>query len=520
LDVVDPTDGLTSLREAIARPDVDLINFDTAGAFSRPQTIELDPSLQELSITQSLKIDGAGAHVSVSGGDEVRVFLVGRNVTAQLTGLTITHGRALGITPGPDGTPTDGLGGGILNYGTLYLDNDVIADNQALGILGVDNGFPAGARGGGVQNQEGELIVTDCQFLNNLARGADGSPGSAAGLGAGGGIANGRNARSATVTDSLFVGNVAQGGGNGGGSTDNFAGLGFGGAITNSGKFTVTGSTFLRNLARGGNGNVSPLAAGGGGGGAIGSGNSAATVQVVLTVDDSTFDHNQAVGGTGNRLPAGAVAPDTSLAPNAAVGGAIQIVQGSGKITKSTFDHNLARGGQGATDSAAGNGVGGALYVGAVLSSVNKVEVIDCAADHNAAVGGPGGPGAGGAGLGGGFAVVNPLSPRRLAVLEITNTIVDHNQARGGDGGAGADGGNGFGGGLYNGRLSSLSLIGATVEYNLALGGEAGSGGLDGQGIGGGVYTLGTFSFDDTTVIKKNHASTSDDNIFGSYTIS
>jgi predicted outer membrane repeat protein len=32
-------------------------------------------------------------------------------------------------------------------------------------------------------------------------------------------------------------------------------------------------------------------------------------------------------------------------------------------------------------------------------------------------------------------------------------------------------------------------------------------------GIGGGIYTVGTFSVDPFTVIKKNHASTSGDNI-------
>jgi hypothetical protein len=36
----------------------------------------------------------------------------------------------------------------------------------------------------------------------------------------------------------------------------------------------------------------------------------------------------------------------------------------------------------------------------------------------------------------------------------------------------------------------------------------------DGQGIGGGVYNLGTFTFDVTTVIAHNHASTSNDDIF------
>jgi hypothetical protein len=40
------------------------------------------------------------------------------------------------------------------------------------------------------------------------------------------------------------------------------------------------------------------------------------------------------------------------------------------------------------------------------------------------------------------------------------------------------------------------------------------AGGTDGQGVGGGLYSLGTFTFDISTVIAKNHASTSNDDIF------
>jgi hypothetical protein len=57
-------------------------------------------------------------------------------------------------------------------------------------------------------------------------------------------------------------------------------------------------------------------------------------------------------------------------------------------------------------------------------------------------------------------------------------------------------------------------LSASTVEYNQALGGAAGAGGSAGQGIGGGAYNLGTFSFDLATVFKKNHASTSNDDLF------
>jgi hypothetical protein len=106
------------------------------------------------------------------------------------------------------------------------------------------------------------------------------------------------------------------------------------------------------------------------------------------------------------------------------------------------------------------------------------------------------------------------VSPILKATLSVSSTILDHNKARGGDGGVGATGGDGDGGGLYNDSRSTISLTGATLEYNLALGGEGGSGGSDGDGIGGGVYLLGTFiSIDPTTVITKNHASTSNDDI-------
>jgi hypothetical protein len=54
----------------------------------------------------------------------------------------------------------------------------------------------------------------------------------------------------------------------------------------------------------------------------------------------------------------------------------------------------------------------------------------------------------------------------------------------------------------------------AIVTRNLASGGEAGSGGSEGLGIGGGVYYLGTYSADSETVIKKNQATTSNDNVW------
>ena len=73
--------------------------------------------------------------------------------------------------------------------------------------------------------------------------------------------------------------------------------------------------------------------------------------------------------------------------------------------------------------------------------------------------------------------------------------------------------GNGFGGGIFIETDASVSLTGSTITKNHANGGSGTGGGNDGQGIGGGVYALGALNFDVTTVIKKNHASTSHDDI-------
>ena len=103
------------------------------------------------------------------------------------------------------------------------------------------------------------------------------------------------------------------------------------------------------------------------------------------------------------------------------------------------------------------------------------------------------------------------------AVLSDTALLL--NQAQGGASEAGGNGGNGLGGGIFNDGLSpfgvpDLTLSQCLVALNEADGGTAGEGGSDGQGVGGGVYNLGAFNADVMTVIARNHASTSNDNIF------
>jgi hypothetical protein len=76
---------------------------------------------------------------------------------------------------------------------------------------------------------------------------------------------------------------------------------------------------------------------------------------------------------------------------------------------------------------------------------------------------------------------------------------------------------------LYNDGTSTLTVTGSTVTKNSASGGAAGAGGSAGLGEGGGLYLAsgGTVCLDSYTVkhIFKNTASTSDNDVFGGFTI-
>jgi len=69
------------------------------------------------------------------------------------------------------------VGGAILNRASLVLSKVVVSDSQALGDASkspLTPGFPGGGFGGGVASF-GVLTVEDSSFIDNLARGGDGS---------------------------------------------------------------------------------------------------------------------------------------------------------------------------------------------------------------------------------------------------------------------------------------------------------------------------------------------------------
>ena len=219
LDVIDNTDGLISLREAIAyySNTGDTITFDASLA-NRAIIFEGG----ELVISTDLTIDARGiGGVTIDANDKSRVFHISQNTTVELAGLTINGGNAdsgAGIYNGGALTLTESEiswniavfhSGGVYNQGTMTLVDSIVMGNTAKNGAGISN--------------DGTLTVTNSAVSENAASSA------------GGGICN---YGTLTVANSAVSGNSA------------IAGAG----ISNHGTLTVTNSAVSENAASSGGG--------------------------------------------------------------------------------------------------------------------------------------------------------------------------------------------------------------------------------------------------------------------------
>jgi hypothetical protein len=191
------------IRNAIAAGD-DTYTFDCDG--TAPVVTQ-----DEIVIHNNVILDGEGK-LRVDGNCDHRVFSVpeGEDVTAELSGLTVTRGAS------PNG-------GCISNDGTLTLTNSTVSRCSALGI---PSDFVSSS-GGGIYNL-GTLTMSKSHVSGN------------SGSFSGGGIFNGGTL---TLTDSMVSGNSAEAGG----------------GIWNWESFTITNSTVSGNTA-----NIPTFTAGGG----------------------------------------------------------------------------------------------------------------------------------------------------------------------------------------------------------------------------------------------------------------
>ncbi|MBQ3389150.1 MAG: hypothetical protein IJG60_08055 [Thermoguttaceae bacterium] len=182
-DAVDETDGLLSLREAIAQAAKgDRIGFDDSLA-KGDRTIRLKEG--ELEIGKPLTIDAESVGgITIDAGGKSMVFLIaelpfnfqtiarGRDeLVVELNGLTVTGGTGQGTERENPG------GGGIFNAGKLTVRNSVIKGNSG-GIvncyanLTLINTVVSGNTskfGGGVLNGDGNLTVINSTIAGNRA---------------------------------------------------------------------------------------------------------------------------------------------------------------------------------------------------------------------------------------------------------------------------------------------------------------------------------------------------------------
>lgn len=329
--------GAGSLRAAVAAAlagDTIEFNIPTSdpgyniptGAF----TITLTSG--EIVIAKDLTIAGpSAANIAVSGNQASRIFDITTGVVA-ISDLLLINGKAegaAGIAQREPGMP--GIGGAVLNRGTLTISRCTFKGNIARGGAGSSNLAGAGQGGdglGGAIANQNSLSLVACTLASNSALG--GPPGAVehfpcfcwdsamGGMGSGGAIHNAANgilslsnctitANSATGCDARVFsdfyfamhGAVAQGGG-----------------IANLGSSMIVNCTVANNAAFGGasspgySGPSGPLDGGASSGGGLYNATGS-----VLTVHDSILAPNRTVGGAPGSAPAGpgaATGPDVN----------------------------------------------------------------------------------------------------------------------------------------------------------------------------------------------------------------
>ncbi|MBI1325663.1 hypothetical protein GC170_21065 [bacterium] len=317
LDVVDPTDGWTSLREAVTY----------ANSLTGPHTVTFIAGLTgvwlttgEIVISAQVNISGGSSGVTIARDTTAnlpafRLFRVDAGAVSRFDRLTLTGGSA-------DETASvlASAGGAILSDGTLVIDTSTITSNQAK------------QHGGGILSR-GSLNIVDSSISDNVAEYMGGgvfvwSAAITTITGSlitgnkaveGGGISNyGKT----TIIDTEVIANTAQGwfggGGlrNGGSGTYDIRGgqirdnvsLGQGGGLTNFGISTIDGTRFTGNSAAGK------------GGGAIANGNSMLILSNLVFENNSTTANGGAIYSEGKITGTGLTFSENSAAQT---GGAV-----------------------------------------------------------------------------------------------------------------------------------------------------------------------------------------------------
>lgn len=287
----------------------------------------------EIVIDKNLSITGpSAANIAISGNHSSRIFTV-TSGSVQLSHLLLINGTAKGAdgvaAPPWNGlTGMPGIGGAILNQGTLVITNCTFMENTAIGGRGANMTFnPAGwggdGRGGAIANEGALSLVASTLTANSVLGGMGGIGGntipssSPGGVGLGGAVYNAATA-TLTLTNCTITDNTASGG-------DRFhtpplggpAAAAQGGGVANLGTLAIVHSTLANNLAVGGD-SVLPSGVPGGPGGASFGGGLYSAAGSVSSTRDTIFGENAVQGGNigTEGTPGSATGPDVNGALN------------------------------------------------------------------------------------------------------------------------------------------------------------------------------------------------------------
>ncbi len=272
----------------------------------------------EIVIDKDLTIQNvSGENIVISGNHISRIFNILAGTVA-ISDLSLINGKAQGtggIHQRDPGMP--GVGGAVLNQGTLTITRCTLKGNTALGGLGSSDFAGAGPGGdgiGGAIANQNSLSLVACTLVDNSALGSQGGAvehfpcycwdAQMGGMGSGGAIHN-----AATGVLSLSNCTIAantSAGANARVLTDTFVipgGVAQGGGIANFGNLTMLHCTVANNTAVGG------ASASGGSfgelnGGASSGGGLYCASGSVVTINDAILAPNRTDGGAPSGAPA------------------------------------------------------------------------------------------------------------------------------------------------------------------------------------------------------------------------
>ncbi|MGD1805261.1 DUF4347 domain-containing protein [Dapis sp. BLCC M126] len=331
-DVVDDSDGVTSLREAIIQanstPEDDTIQL-TAGA---TYNLTISGSDEDAAATGDLDIVAGGGEITVISEEEEkavidaegeagindRVFDVLEDSSLKLENVEVTRGFVTGSS-----------GGGIYNSGTLTITNSTISGNKAINDYGTyyyTSYYYTRISGGGIYNS-GTVSISNSTISGNSASFG------------GSGI---YNTGTANITDSDVSNNYGH-------SIGNYLGTVSISNSTISGNSAYFGGSGIGNYSGTANITDSDVSSNYG----LGIGNYSGTV----SISNSNISDNSAYFGGGIRNYSGTVSiSNSTISGNSAYfgGGGISSYYGNTTINNSTISGNSASNGGGGIDNSGG----------------------------------------------------------------------------------------------------------------------------------------------------------------------